>query len=64
MPIIKEIPPPCRCPNIPNTKLYGEGTIWECDNPRCKTQWSLKYDGFDGTLYWSRQAIRWMSGLL
>lgn len=53
MPIIKLVPKRCYCDGKPKPKTYGEGTVWECDNPDCRAHWQLQYD-FRGFLYWAK----------
>lgn len=54
MPIIKEVPLHCQCLGKPNALLYGEGTIWECDNPKCKIRWRLVTDRTDMCKFWDK----------
>jgi len=56
MPIIKEVAKPCLHTGKPNPKDYGAGTIWECDNPKCRQRFILENpmsyrDGSDP--YWT-----------
>lgn len=44
MPIIKRVPPECKCPNKPFPGDFGVGTIWECDNDECKQHWKVLED--------------------
>ena len=46
MPIIKMVPKYCYCAGKPDTKSYGEGTVWECDNPDYQPHWELQFMGW------------------
>lgn len=53
MPIIKEVPPPCKCPNKPNPANYGRGTIWECE--KCEDRYKLEGGDYrEPGNYWVR----------
>jgi hypothetical protein len=49
--IIKHVPMPCSCEDIPDSRLYGNGTEWQCD---CGTVHVRAYDQKDGA-HWQRQ---------
>jgi len=53
MPIIKMVPKYCYCAGKPDPKSWGEGTVWECDNPDCQEHWELRFRQLDG-LCWVR----------
>jgi len=48
MPLVKDVSILCLCPGMPDVSKHGIGTIWECDNPRCRQQYVLQEHQLDG----------------